>query len=422
MICSVMHLFPRAIPLGKPKYLVFILFAMMMAMSLPVIVHAKKPSVKSIEIGETHKLPNPDALLIEVYKSIATSNLRSAQLKIDELIDAYPHFQLGHLIRGDLLLMHTQAVNRFGASPNVSAERLKDFRDEASVRLKAIRDKPDPDFIPRSILQLRDDQKQILLVDAKRSRLYLYENIEGTPRLVMDYYISQGKLGINKLREGDQRTPVGVYYITSHLTGTKLPDFYGPGALPINYPNEWDKINGRSGSGIWLHGVSSEIFSRPPLASDGCVVLANSDFLNVAAAVEIGRTPVIISEQVEFVNRTKWNADKQLAGKLIEDWRNDFESMNQNRLLANYSRNFKTLQGEDINTWFLKQRQLNDGVRDISVKLRDITQFRYPGKDEIIVSTFTQESNTGKNKTNIRKRQYWIKEASRWRIIYETQI
>jgi murein L,D-transpeptidase YafK len=422
MVCSAMHLIPRVIPLGRPLNLVFLFFTMMVAISLAIPAHAKKPALKAIEFEESRKLPNPDALLIEVYKSISTNNLRNAQLKIDELIEAYPHFQLGHLIRGDLLLMHTQAVKSFGANANASEERLKDFRAEASARLKSIQDKPDPDFIPRSIIQLRNDQKQILLVDAKRSRLYLYENVAGTPRLVMDYYISQGKLGINKLKEGDQRTPVGVYYITSHLTGSKLPDFYGPGALPINYPNEWDKINGRSGSGIWLHGVSSEIFSRPPLASDGCVVLANSDFLNIAAAVEIGRTPIIISEQVEFVNRSKWNADKQAASKLIEDWRLDLESMNQNRLLANYSRNFKTLQGEDINAWFLKQRQSTEGARDISIKLRDVAQFRYPGKDEIIVSTFTQESMVGKSKTNIRKRQYWIKEASRWRIIYETQV
>lgn len=420
MVCSVMRLFLKAISTGRPLYLVYFIFTMTVAILSPMFVHAKNLSPKSSVVDDSRKLPNPDALLIEVYKNISTNNLKNAQLKIDELIEAYPHFQLAHLIRGDLLLMHTQAVNNFGVAANAPAERLKDFREEARVRFKAIREKPDPDLIPSSILQLRDDQKQILIVDARRSRLYLYENIAGTPRLVMDFYVSQGKLGVNKLKEGDQRTPVGVYYITSHLTGTKLPDFYGPGALPINYPNEWDKVNGRSGSGIWLHGVSSEIFSRPPMASDGCVVLANSDFLNIAAAVEIGRTPIIISERVEFVNRKKWGSDRQAASKLIEDWRLDLESMNQNRLLANYSRNFKTLQGDDINAWFLKQRQLTDGIHDISVRLRDITQFRYPGKDEMIVSTFTQESIIGKSKTNIRKRQYWIKEPSRWRIIYET--
>lgn len=419
MFRSRLKKFPRFRPLGTP--LLYILAVLQMMVLTPPSF-AKTPINKPNVQEDSRKFSSPDALLIEVYKNLSSNNLHNAQLKIDELTEAYPHFQLGHLIRGDLLLMHTQRVNSFGAAQNASAEKLKDFRAEASARLKAIREKPDPDLIPRSILQLRDDQKQILLVDAKRSRLYLYENTGNMPKLVMDYYISQGKLGINKLKEGDQRTPVGVYYITSRLAGTKLPDFYGPGALPINYPNDWDKINGRSGSGIWLHGVPSETFSRPPLASDGCVVLANPDFLSIADTIDIGKTPIIISEQVEFINQNKWNAEKQIASKLIEDWRTDLESLNPNRVMANYSRNFKTLQGEDANTWFAKQRQLFDGMRDISVKLHDITQFRYPGKDEIIVSTFTQETVAGKNKTNIRKRQYWIKEASRWRIIYEAQV
>src|SRR3546814_8483534 len=49
----------------------------------------------------------------------------------------------------------------------------------------------------------------------------------------------------------------------------KLPDFYGDGAYPLNYPNEWDKHEGRKGYGIWLHGTPSTTYSRPPRASDG---------------------------------------------------------------------------------------------------------------------------------------------------------
>lgn len=422
MFCTRLHLFPLTTFKRKSQLWRSFLFVMagMMAFTLPSF--ARDPIIKFNSSDAARKLPNPDALLIEVYKNLSNNNLQNAQLKIDELTEAYPHFQLGHLIRGDLLLMHTQAVSSFGAVQGVSNEKLKDFREEASARLRSIREKPDPDLIPRSILQLRDDQKQILLVDAKRSRLYIYENTGQAPRLLTDYYISQGKSGINKLKEGDQRTPVGIYYITSRLAGTKLPDFYGPGALPINYPNEWDKINGRSGSGIWLHGVSSETFSRPPLASDGCVVLANQDFLSISAMIDIGKTPIIISEQVEFVDKIKWNSDKKNASKLLEDWRTDLESMNANRLLANYSRNFKTLQGDNVNVWLLKQHQTLDGLHEISIKLRDITQFRYPGKDELIVSTFTQDTISGKSKTSTRKRQYWLKEASKWRIIYEAQV
>ncbi|MBI3286006.1 MAG: L,D-transpeptidase [Burkholderiales bacterium] len=367
-------------------------------------------------------LPDPDTLLIDVYKNLASNKLQTAQIKIDALIEAYPHFQLAHLIRGDLLLMHTRPVTHFGAGANAQADKLRDLQEEAAVRIKSLRERPDPDLIPRAILQLREDQKQILVVDAKKSRLYLYENNSGLPKLVSDYYISQGKFGINKLKEGDQKTPVGVYYVTGRLAGAKLPDFYGPGALPLNYPNEWDKINGRNGSGIWLHGMPSENFSRPPRASDGCVVLTNPDFLKIAANIDIGKTPVIISEQVEFVNRTKWNADKLFAEKLLEDWRRDMESQNANRILANYSRNFKTLLGEDLNAWFPKSQQNWDNLSNPSIKLKDITQFRYPGKDEIIVSTFTQETAAGKGKTSVRKRQYWLKEAAKWRIIYEMQV
>lgn len=415
-----LNLPPLLWPVGKP--IVYCGIGLIATAMFALPVHAKKLNDKDSppEFGQT--LPNPDALLIEVYQSLGASNLQQAQRKIDELILAYPHFQLAHLIRGDLLLMHTRPVSSFGATQSASADKLKDFRDEAIARLRAIREKPDPDLIPRSILQLRDDQKQALVVDAKRSRIYVYEHTAGQLKLISDYYISQGKFGMNKFKEGDQRTPTGVYYITSRLAGAKLPDFYGPGALPLNYPNEWDKLNGRSGSGIWLHGVPSDNFSRPPLASDGCVVLTNPDFLKVAATVDIGKTPVIISEQVEFVNRTKWNADKQIASKLLEDWRNDLESLSANRLLSNYSRNFKNLQGENLNIWFPKQQQGWDGAHDISVKLRDVTQFRYPAKEEIIVSTFTQDTVIGKTKTSLRKRQYWIKEASKWRIIYEALV
>lgn len=384
--------------------------------------HGKRETAAPIEVSEASNAPNPDFLLIEIFKSLRNNDLRQAQRLADSLVEWYPQFQLGHLIRGDLLLMHTSNVQKFGAAPNISAERLKDFREEAIVRIKAIRDKPDAALVPRNLIQLRREQKQVLVVDAKRSRLFLYEHNNGELKFITDYYVSQGKFGINKYKEGDQKTPLGVYYVTSHLAGAKLPDFYGPGALPINYPNEWDKLNGRSGSGIWLHGVPSDNFSRPPLASDGCIVLTNEDFLRLVASVEIGRTPVVISDEIEFVSKSKSILERNAANKMIDDWRNDLESLNSNRILANYSSKFKTLQGENLNVWLQKQKQVWDGTQTLTIKLKDITHFRYPGKEELIVSTFTQEAQYGKTKSSVRKRQYWMKEATKWRIIYESQV
>ncbi|WP_247869526.1 L,D-transpeptidase family protein [Herbaspirillum sp. ST 5-3] len=385
--------------------------------------HAKKPApapARAVAAPVADK-PDPEVLLVEVYKELGANRLRQALAKADKLVEDYPNFRLGHLIRGDLLLMQTQPVTTFGAV-NGPEDKLKNLRQEAIVRLKWLRERPDPSLLPRLVLQLREDQKHVILVDAKRSRLYVYANDAGRLKFVSDYYVSQGKLGVNKLKAGDQKTPIGIYYITSHLSGERLPDFYGSGALPINYPNEWDKVNGRSGSGIWLHGTPPDSYSRPPLSSDGCVVLTNPDLHKLAGSVEIGKTPVVISESVDFVSKTKWESDRHLATHLVDDWRRDMESMNPQRVMENYSRQFRSDRGEDLSTWFAKHQQFMSGVKDVSIELKDSTFFFYPGRDNMIVSTFTQESRVGKGKTSIRKRQYWAKEGSQWKIVYELNL
>lgn len=395
--------------------------------SVPVAVHASAPVTpaprpSAVTANNGQDKPDPDVMLINIYKDLANSRLAQAQQKADKLVEAFPTFRLGQLIRGDILLMHARPVTGLGIASHAANDKLSDFRNEAMVRIKSLRDRPDPDLIPRSLLQLRDDQKYALVVDTRQARLYVYQNFNGHIKFASDYYISHGKFGINKIREGDQRTPIGVYYITNRLFKAKLPDFYGSGALPINYPNEWDKLNGRSGSGIWLHGTPTNNYSRPPLASDGCVVLTNPDLEKLLDSVEIGKTPVIINDKVEFVNHTKWDGERLASLKLVETWRKDMESKDLTRLLSNYSRTFKSQQNENLNTWFVKSRLPLSDWPDLAVKLRELTMFRYPGNDNMLVATFTQDNLSSKNKSTVRKRQYWQKEASGWKIIFEANI
>lgn len=363
--------------------------------------------------------PDPEALLIDIYKDLGANRLREAQAKADALVAAYPTFRLGHLVQGDLLLMHARPVRSFGAIPEAPADKLKDLRDEAMVRIRSLQDKPDPNLIPKAVLQVGEEQKNVFVVDTSRSRLYIYENQGGQLKLQSDYYISQGRLGANKTKQGDQRTPIGVYYVNNRIPGPKLPDFYGTGALPLSYPNEWDKRNGRSGYGIWLHGTPSDNFSRPPLSSDGCVVLANPDLQSVYATAEVGKTIVVISPQVQFVNQADWTKQRADATAMMNEWQQSLEATDPEKTLAYYSREFRSSLGESLNTWFTRQQKSMNGARYTSVKLRDVSLLRYPGPDDMIVSTFTQESAVGKSKNAIRKRQYWVKEGSQWKIIYE---
>lgn len=378
--------------------------------------HAAKKPVRA----QTARKANPEQLLNDIYTDLASHDLGAAQRKADALVAAYPNFRLGHLIRGDILLMHTRAVNNLGAAVPPGAEaRLADLRREAAVRLQA--ERPAPTLLPRALLQMRKDQKHALIVDAKHSRLYLYENTNDGPRLMQDFYVSQGKLGINKLKEGDMRTPVGVYYLIGRLPGIKLPDMYGKGALPLDYPNDWDKINGRSGSGIWVHGTPPETFSRPPLSTDGCVVVSNDDLNFLTRTVEIGKTPILIGDQVEFVSKEQLEKDLRQAASLVETWRRDVENRDDASLKSLYSARFRSAADDDINAWLDKNRYL-PGAKKITVTVSDPSFFRQPSQEEVIVSNFTQQIVIGKFRHAVRKKQYWAKEGKNWKIVAESNV
>lgn len=362
---------------------------------------------------------DPDQMLIEVYKDLGNRHLRDALSKADALVTAYPTFQLAHLIRGDLLLMQTRTIDRIGAVEGAPPEALAGLRQEAMARVRALTERPDPSRVPRAVLQLRSDQKRVLVVDAHRSRLYVYENRQGELRFQQDFYISQGKLGINKAREGDQKTPLGVYYITSRLAGHRLPDFYGVGALPLSYPNDWDKLQGREGSGIWLHGTPSRNYSRPPLSSDGCVVLTNPDLRQVYADVEINKTPVVIARDAEFVPRHQVQAERGQAQTMVESWRAALELQDVEQLRRHYAGRFRSEQADTLNDWLARQQKGIQHLNKPALALRELSLFRYPG-EEMIVATFTLDAVSGGKRTSIRKRQYWGREAGHWKIVSES--
>jgi len=268
------------------------------------------------------------------------------------------------------------------------------------------------------VLQLHSGQKHVFLVDSRRSRLYVFANADGRPRLIADFYVTLGKNGIEKTREGDQKTPVGVYHVTGNLPRSKLTDFYGAGAFPINYPNEWDKRQGRNGFGIWLHGVPSDVYSRPPRASDGCIVLANPDLESVGRYVQVGLTPVIIADEVEWSDAAAVEAERASLAAAIERWRTDWESRDTERYLTHYSARFAA-PGQDLAGWSEHKRTVNGAKSWIKVGLSRVAMIRYPRERDFVVVTFDQDYRSSGLSNTMRKRQYWVKEAERWKIIYE---
>jgi murein L,D-transpeptidase YafK len=270
--------------------------------------------------------------------------------------------------------------------------------------------------VPAQFVQLSAQNKHAIAIDASRSRLYLFENEPAGPKLIADYYISVGKLGVEKATEGDLRTPLGVYFITSNLDPKSLKDFYGAGALPINYPNPYDARRGKTGRGIWLHGTPPEQFARAPKATDGCVVLANPDLERIIRTVEIRSTPVVIATSLRWVAPAAAHAEARRFNDVLQAWREAKASGDINRVLSFYTSDF-AIDGKTLaESQPLLKVELGR-MRGKAVELKDVSVLRWTDGTDTMVVTFGEVPLGAR--TGVTKRQYWVRQGPQWKIFFE---
>lgn len=355
-------------------------------------------------------------MLVKGLLEITQGQLQQALATIDEVLRITPNFKLAHLVRGDLLMALSHQFRSFGNTADPA--QVEDLRTEAQTRLEHYLNQSEAQSFPEPLWQLNQEQQHVIVVDTSKSRLYVYRNVDGRPQYVADYYATLGKNGSGKSIEGDKRTPLGVYFASSKIT-RKLPDFYGDGAYPLNYPNEWDKHQGKNGHGIWLHGTPTDTYSRPPLASDGCVVIANQDLQSLAPILSNGKTPVIIANNLQWLQGDASPGEKDRLSEALENWRQDWQAQDTDSYLAHYSKNFFSPQA-DLAQWSKEKRYIQARKSKVAIRLSNISMFRYPDKNlQMAVVNFEQDYKSDTLDSSIRKRQYWVLEDQRWKIMYE---
>jgi L,D-transpeptidase YnhG len=384
--------------------------------------HERVPPPQNEPVAAKDKGGTAEARLIEIYNLMGSGRSREALSKAAKLTEDVPNFQLAHLVYGDLLNARTRTIRALGnvpidtvRNPNANT-KLAELRNESLQRIKAIRERPAPGTIPSQFLSLSTRNKHAIAIDASRSRLYLFENTTAGLKLVSDYYISVGKAGTVKSVEGDQRTPLGVYYITSNLNPKSLKDLYGSGALPINYPNILDTKRGKTGGGIWLHGTPHDQFSRAPQASDGCIVLTNPDLTRIIRTVEVRTTPVVIASELKWVAPQSLLSESKPFEDALFAWR-DFKSTgNFDRVLSFYTADFNSF-GKGIEQWTpaLKAEVMKAQGRNI--QLKDVSYLRWTDSSDTMVVTFGEVADG--SKAGVTKRQYWTRQGDQWKIFFE---
>jgi len=370
-----------------------------------------------------------EASLLKGLLLFQVGGLDDAISELRTLTQHAPKFQLAHLILGDLLMARFNQVDAIGTSgllQNNSTDqeqRIQQLQSEARARLQGYLFLVDGVEVPRALLSLSVDTEYALIVDKNKNRLYVYHNSGPglSPELVDDFYVVLGKQTGEKFLEGDLKTPNGVYFVTSYLPDEKLPPLYGSGAFPVNYPNEYDHRLQKTGNGIWLHGTDKSLYSRPPLDSEGCVVLTNEEFTRISQYVEIGRTPIVISESVDWVSSREWldqNIEVQAA---LETWRKNWERSDLTSYLDMYSDDFWSKK-HDRKSWGAYKKLVFSGKKFQKIDLSDISVLSYPGDKKsqpMVVANFVQHYRSNNFNGNVHKRLYMVKQQGDWKVLYE---
>lgn len=356
-----------------------------------------------------------ERLLVQSLLQINAGQLREALNTVDQLLQDAPNFRLAHLVRGDLLMTFAQQSTKLGDHQDAA---LSDFQEEAKVRIERHLASPHEGKIPDVLWHMSPEQRYAVVVDTTKSRLYVYQNRDSQLHHLVDYYITMGKNGSEKFTEGDKRTPLGIYIADKKLEH-KLPDFYGEAAYPLNYPNPLDKRNGKKGHGIWLHGTPQDVYSRPPKASDGCVVIANPDIKALAPVLQQGATPVIISNDLQWITPQEAEQRKQALDQALEQWRRDWESQDTEQYLAHYADTFFSDSG-NLEKWKENKRRIQAAKTKVQISLSNISMFRYPNAPApMVLVSFDQDYKSDILIDHMKKQQYWVWDDHRWKIMYE---
>ncbi len=230
--------------------------------------------------------------------------------------------------------------------------------------------------MPASLVSLNgQESRYALLVDKSEQRLYLYGWEGNVPRLVKTFFCSTGENPGNKNKNGDKRTPDGVYFFTRVIEGGTLPPIYGIRAFPTDYPNFVDRLNEKDGDGIWLHGTDQPLSSK---STKGCVALENRDVAELSKYIRLRRTPIIIEEKIRKSSPEELRKTAEQAAGILEEWRRAWETKQLDRYMSFYAKNFRS-DNKNWQGWRSHKERLNRQYREIRVTVGDPIVLRHEG-------------------------------------------
>jgi len=243
----------------------------------------------------------------------------------------------------------------------------------------------------------------LLIVDKSSHKLFVYSNYSSQP--LAQFRVTTGKNQGQKQFEGDSKTPEGIYFFSRIISEPDLPktEDYGEKAFVTDYPNPYDRNEGRNGHGIWLHGAHDPEKTSTPNNSRGCVVMTNENLTQVSKYIYLNQTPLCIYEQVPMIPEQEIVARRQRFLDILSRWKQCWEEKDTDAYISYYADSF-TSNGMDRDAFRRHKNQLNNRYRYIRIFLNNLSIYSYTNYN---VALFNQVYLSDLNLFHNHKIQYW---------------
>ncbi|MED7884846.1 murein L,D-transpeptidase family protein [Campylobacter coli] len=219
-----------------------------------------------------------------------------------------------------------------------------------------------------------DDDVAIVLTNKTDKILRVYSYSDG--KIKQDFEqkaIITGLMG-DKQVEGDLKTPVGFYEL-----GRKFnpgDPYYGPFAFATTYPNLLDKVQGKTGGGIWIHGYPLDGTRLDEFKTRGCIALFNENLEEFAKVVQDKKVFAMTEE------KEKVRAKKEDIAALLADlfaWKLAWTDSDINTYLNFYDeKQFKRFDKMKFEQFASMKKSIFSRKEDKKIKFSDINISLYP--------------------------------------------
>lgn len=249
----------------------------------------------------------------------------------------------------------------------------------------------------------------LFVVDKSRQTVWFLEK-QSPLRTVRQMECSTGQLEGDKHQEGDLRTPEGVYFLEGRIKQDLDFELYGDLAYALNFPNPVDRMQGKTGYGIWLHGRGKELV---PADTRGCVAIDTAVLAGLSDQIEHGLTPVVISQQTELEQDYEDPVAEDLP-ELVFSWARAWQEKKDDFFTFYDREGFSRSSGKPFQSFEDHKKRLFSLYPWIHVYVDDVRVVRGPG---YWVTYFGQYYRTPSFVSEGVKRLYWQAGESGIRIV-----